>query len=71
MPDPKPARSTWAQLGAYSGLATILPACTVAGYALGYWADSHFHSGKLWQVVGVIVGVIAGMVELIKVAARD
>ncbi|MHB8734666.1 MAG: AtpZ/AtpI family protein [Terriglobales bacterium] len=71
MPDPKPARSTWAQLGAYSGLATLLPACTVAGYAIGYFLDAHFHTGKFWQVVGVILGVIAGMVELIRVVARD
>lgn len=64
-------KSAWVQVGVYTGLAVMLPAAAFIGYALGYLADRHLHTGRLWQIVGLLIGIAAGMIELIRTVTRD
>ncbi len=63
--------SVWEQIGRYLGLAFTLPIAVMLGYAAGEWLDRHFHSGSLWQIVGLFLGGAAGLIEIIRVASRD
>jgi F0F1-type ATP synthase assembly protein I len=54
-----------AQLATYSQLAFTLPAATVAGWLLGLALDHWLHTTWLY-LVGLIFGIIAGFVELIR-----
>lgn len=49
----------------YSGLAIILPASTFVGWAIGTLLDKWLHTSWLY-LAGLIVGSIAGFVELIR-----
>ncbi len=49
----------------YSGLALALPACTFVGWVIGALLDKWLHTTWLY-LVGLIVGSIAGFVELIR-----
>jgi ATP synthase protein I len=56
------------QLARYSQLAFILPAATVVGWLLGAALDKWFHTRWLY-LAGLILGSIAGFVELIRIAS--
>ena len=49
----------------YSGLALALPASTFVGWVIGALLDKWLHTTWLY-LVGLIVGIIAGFVELIR-----
>jgi len=54
----------------YSEVAFILPAAIFVGWLLGKYGDYLFH--KHWLIVtGVIIGAIAGFVQLIRMVVRD
>ncbi|MGH9500639.1 MAG: AtpZ/AtpI family protein [Terriglobales bacterium] len=59
-------KSLWVQMGMYSELAFIFPAATVAGWLLGLALDHWLHTSWLF-LVGLIVGIVAGFVELIRI----
>jgi F0F1-type ATP synthase assembly protein I len=62
---PEKKESTWLQIGRFTHLAFILPAGTVVGWLLGTAIDHWLH--KSWfSIVGLIVGTVAGFVELIR-----
>jgi ATP synthase protein I len=63
-------RSVWVQLAAYSQLAVIFPAATVAGYLIGLALDHWLHTSWIY-LVGLILGIIAGFVELIRAALAN
>jgi F0F1-type ATP synthase assembly protein I len=63
-------RSVWVQLAAYSQLAFIFPAATVAGYLIGLALDHWFHTRWIY-LLGLILGIIAGFVELIRAAMSN
>jgi F0F1-type ATP synthase assembly protein I len=71
MPGPednsKKERSTWIQMAKYSQLAFVFPAATVAGWLIGVALDRWLHTTWLY-IAGLIVGIIAGFVELIRAA---
>jgi F0F1-type ATP synthase assembly protein I len=71
MPDPdnnsKKEKSTWVQMAKYSQLAFVFPAATVAGWLIGVALDRWLHTTWLY-IAGLIVGIIAGFVELIRAA---
>ena len=78
MPDPPSAdndnhnkkKSPWVQFGRYSQLAFMLPASTVAGWLLGSALDHWLH--KSWiSIVGLLLGIAGGMIELIRTVSRD
>jgi len=53
------------QLANYSQLAFIFPAATVVGWLAGEALDRWLHTTWLY-LVGLILGIIAGFVELIR-----
>ena len=57
----------WAR---YSQIAFIIPAAVVVGLLVGKLLDYWFHTHWLF-LVGVIVGAIAGFVDLIRTILRD
>ena len=57
-------------LGKYLSLALTLPASVVAGYLLGAWADRWLHLPFL-RVIGILLGVAAGLVQIFRELARD
>jgi F0F1-type ATP synthase assembly protein I len=63
----KKERSTWIQMAKYSQLAFVFPAATVAGWLIGVALDRWLHTTWLY-IAGLIVGIIAGFVELIRAA---
>jgi F0F1-type ATP synthase assembly protein I len=75
MPPPKPddrdsqKRSFLVLAARYSGLALALPASTFVGWAIGTVLDKWLHTTWLY-LVGLIVGIIAGFVELIRAVTR-
>jgi len=72
MPSEDPHRKqnaavVWAR---YSQLAFILPAAVVVGLLLGKLFDYWFHTHWLF-LVGIIIGAIAGFVDIIRTVTRD
>jgi F0F1-type ATP synthase assembly protein I len=63
--DPPPKKSMLVQLANYSQLAFIFPAATVVGWLIGLGLDRWLHTTWLY-LVGLILGIIAGFVELIR-----
>lgn len=49
----------------YSGLAIMLPAATMVGYAIGYGLDVLFSTHYL-KIVFLLIGTVAGFIELIR-----
>ena len=58
-------KSMLVQLANYSQLAFIFPAATVVGWLIGAALDRWLHTTWLY-LVGLILGIIAGFVELIR-----
>ena len=68
--DSEQKKSPWVQVGRYSQLAMMLPAGTVAGWLLGSALDRWLHTSWL-SIVGLLLGIAAGMFELIRAVLRD
>jgi len=75
--DPKPdgddsrdKENFWVQVARYSQLAMIFPAAVVVGWFLGSMLDRWLHTTWLY-LAGILLGVAAGFVELIRVALKD
>jgi F0F1-type ATP synthase assembly protein I len=57
-------------VGEYTSLAFLLPVCTALGYGIGYLLDGEF--GTTWlKFAGLLVGIAAGFVQLIRQLMRD
>jgi F0F1-type ATP synthase assembly protein I len=63
-------KNLWLQLARYSQLAFIFPAATVVGLLLGMALDHWLHTSWLY-LVGLLLGIIAGFVELIRTVTRN
>ena len=59
-----------AMVGEYTSLAFVLPAATVVGWGMGYLWDRAFHTDFLYMVF-LILGIVAGFVQLIRQVTRD
>lgn len=57
-------------LARYSEIAFIIPAGVVAGLLMGKLADHLLHTHWL-TVVGIIIGAIAGFMQLIRMVMRE
>jgi len=56
-------RESWTKL---SGIGIEL-AAAVAGFTLaGYWWDRHFHTGPWGLLIGLALGLVGGMYNLIR-----
>lgn len=62
---PEQKRRFLLQLARYSQLAFVLPAATVVGWLGGAALDHWLHTTWLY-LVGLILGIVAGFVELIR-----
>jgi F0F1-type ATP synthase assembly protein I len=68
--DPDKPESMWLQLARYSQLAVIFPAATVVGLLIGVGLDRWLHTTWLY-LAGLIVGIAAGFVELIRSVVKN
>jgi len=68
--DPPEKKSMLVQLATYSQLAFIFPAATVAGWLIGLALDHWLHTTWLY-LAGLIIGIIAGFVELIRTVSSS
>ena len=63
-------KNPWLQLARYSQLAFVFPAALVVGWLGGAALDRWLHTTWLY-LAGIILGIIAGFVELIRTVMRD
>ena len=70
MPDDVPKKKFYVQLAEYSQLAFVLPACTVVGWLVGAGMDRWLHTTWLY-IVGLLLGIAAGFVELIRTVMKS
>jgi len=63
-------KSVLVQLANYSQLAFIFPAATVVGWLIGAGLDHWLHTTWLY-LAGLILGIIAGFVELIRLVTSS
>jgi F0F1-type ATP synthase assembly protein I len=63
-------KSPWVQVARYSQVALMLPAGTVVGWLAGTALDRWLHTSWI-AAVGLVVGIAAGMTELIRTLLRD
>ncbi|HZP17554.1 MAG TPA: AtpZ/AtpI family protein [Terriglobales bacterium] len=69
-PNGEKEKNMWVQMANYAQLAVIFPAATVVGWLVGLALDRWLHTTWLY-IVGLILGIIAGFVELIRTAAKN
>jgi F0F1-type ATP synthase assembly protein I len=62
-------KSAWLQLARYSQLAFVLPAATFVGWIVGAALDRWLHTTWLY-LAGLLLGIAAGFVELIRTVTR-
>jgi F0F1-type ATP synthase assembly protein I len=67
---PPEKKNFLAQLARYSQLAFALPAATVAGWLVGAALDKWLHTRWLY-LVGLLLGIAAGFVELVRTVMSD
>ena len=65
-----PKDNSYQQFGKYYGLAFLLPASILAGYAIGYLLDKAFGTTYL-KVVFLFLGIASGIIELIRELSKD
>jgi F0F1-type ATP synthase assembly protein I len=58
-------RSFFVAVARYSQLAFVLPACTVVGWLIGVALDHWLHKNWIY-LVGLLLGIAAGFVELVR-----
>ncbi|MBZ5719939.1 MAG: AtpZ/AtpI family protein [Acidobacteriia bacterium] len=69
--NPPGKKNAWVQLARYSQLAFVLPAATVVGWLIGQALDRWLRTSWL-SLAGLILGIVAGFVELIRtVTSKD
>ncbi len=54
----------------YAQLAMVFPAATVIGWLIGGALDRWLHTHWIY-IVGLVLGIVAGFVELIRIAMKD
>jgi F0F1-type ATP synthase assembly protein I len=67
---PPDKKNPWVQVGRYSQLALLLPTGIVVGWLLGSALDRWLHTSWV-SIVGLFLGIAAGMTELIRTVLRD
>ena len=60
----------YVMLGRYLGLATLLPATTFVGYAIGYLLDKAFGTTYL-KIVFLLIGIAGGILQLVRELLKD
>ena len=60
----------WVQAARYTQLALVFPAAVVAGWLVGAALDRWWHTTWLY-LAGILLGIAAGFIELIRAFMRD
>jgi len=60
-------KNAYVQMANYAQLAIVFPAATLIGWLIGVGLDRWLHTSWIY-IVGLILGVVAGFVELIRTA---
>ena len=68
--DPDGKNNLWVQIARYSQIAFAMPAATVVGWAIGVALDHWLHTTWLY-LPGLLIGILAGFVELIRTVMKD
>jgi F0F1-type ATP synthase assembly protein I len=63
-------KKSWVQVANYAQLAFVFPAATVVGWLIGLALDKWLHTTWLY-IVGLILGIVAGFVELIRTVTKN
>ncbi len=63
-------RNAWVQMASYAQLAIVFPAATVIGWLVGAALDRWLHTSWIY-IVGLLAGITAGFVELIRTASKS
>lgn len=66
--NPQPDSSK-GQLATYAQIGLVFPAATFLGWLLGTALDHWLHTTWLY-IVGLLIGILAGFVELIRVVSK-
>ena len=54
----------------YAQIAMVFPAATVIGWLIGSALDRWLHTHWIY-IVGLVLGIVAGFVELIRTVVKD
>jgi F0F1-type ATP synthase assembly protein I len=57
-------------MASYAQLAMLLPATTFVGWLIGVALDHWLHTTWLY-ILGLILGIVAGFMELIRTVVKD
>ncbi len=69
--DPKPDRwAFWRPALALGTVGIVLVTCTCVGALLGLWLDGEFGTKPWLLVAGVLLGTLAGFIEMYRAAKR-
>jgi len=63
-------KNVWVQLASFSQLAVIFPAATFIGWLIGTALDHWLHTHWIY-IPGLILGSMAGFVELIRLVSSS
>ncbi len=63
-------KNPWVQMGDYAQLAFVFPAATVIGWLIGAALDHWLHTTWIY-LAGLILGIVAGFVQLFRTAIKD
>ena len=69
-PQESDKKPSWVQMANYAQLAVIFPAATVVGWLIGVALDRWLHTTWLY-IAGLLLGIVAGFVELIRIATKN
>ena len=69
-PGAKEQQKAWKQVAEYSGLAMSLPIAAVLGFLGGQWIDGQLGTNFM-ALVGLLLGLTSGFVQLLTKALRD
>jgi F0F1-type ATP synthase assembly protein I len=67
---PPPHKTNWVEMSNYAELAIVFPAATVIGWLIGVGLDKWLHTTWLY-IVGLLLGIAAGFVQLIRMASKS
>jgi F0F1-type ATP synthase assembly protein I len=63
-------KNAFVQMASYAQLAIVFPAATLIGWLIGSAFDHWLHTSWLY-IVGLILGIIAGFVEMIRTVTAN
>jgi ATP synthase protein I len=69
-PDDGNGKNAWGQMANYAQLGMVFPAATIIGWLIGVALDRWLHTHWLY-LVGLVLGIVAGFVELIRTVMKN